>query len=201
MVLGVCWRPGGVLGEVWGVLRASWRRRRPKKRPRAPKRGRSPSQTSPKWRPRPSQNGFLSDFLVFVFPLWICGVFSLNFYRFFVKRRMLEPLNLSILSRRNAIFYKIEFLTNMRQNRPKIIPKPSPNPPKINTKLQKIAKNRSKNATSNEDAPKFAQEAPQRRPRTKKVAPDPPKGSSFKSSAAYAKPCLAAHFYWLLIFI
>ena len=78
------------------------------------------------------------------------------------------------------------------KNHPQTLPKSTKNQHQIT----KIAKNRSKNATSNEDAPKFAQEAPQRRPRTKKVAPDPPKGSTIKSSAAYAKPCLAAHLSW-----
>ena len=100
-----------------------------KKRLKVHKRQPRLSQTPLKWGPRPSQNRFLSDFLAFVFPFWICIVFSLSFYRLFVNFSKLEPLILSLLSRRNAIFCKIAVSKKMRKkyskNRPETLPKPS----------------------------------------------------------------------------
>ena len=101
-----------------------------KKRLRVHKRQPRLSQTLPKWGPRPSQNRFFSDFFAFVFSFWICIVFSLSFYRLFVNFSKLEPLILSLLSRRNAIFCKIAVSKKMRQNNPKAGPKPSQNLPK-----------------------------------------------------------------------
>ena len=118
-----------------------------KKRLKVHKRQPRLSQTPPKWGPRPSQNRFLSDFLAFVFPFWICIVFSLSFYRLFVNFSKLEPLILSLLSRRNAIFYKIAVSKKMRKINPKTGPKPSQNLPKSFRNRQKIYKNRWKTPT------------------------------------------------------
>ena len=101
-----------------------------KKRLKVHKRQPRLSQTPLKWGPRPSQNQFLIDFLASVFPFWICVVFSLSFHRLFVNFSKLEPLILSLLSRRNAIFCKIAVSKKMRKNTPKTGPKSSQNLPK-----------------------------------------------------------------------
>ena len=54
------------------------------KPPRAPKRRPRPSQTPPKWNPRPSQVWFACDFSPFICQLQICIDFLLDFHRFVV---------------------------------------------------------------------------------------------------------------------
>ena len=117
----------------WTIVLKRYDLERPTNSKNAPKSGPktlqsvpNPSQMGPKAFP----NRFLSDLFAFVFPFWICIVFSLSLYRLFVNFSKLEPLILSLLSRRNAIFCKIAVSKKMRKNTPKTGPKPSQNLPK-----------------------------------------------------------------------
>ena len=105
----------------------------PKRRPR-------PSQTPPKWSPRPSQIHFLKHFVAFFLPFKICIEFSSFFPWFFVDFFKLEPLILLIFPRENAIFYKIGIFKKNPKNLWKIFPKSFQNPPKILPKSMKIRK-------------------------------------------------------------
>ena len=162
-----------------------------KKRLKVHKRQPRLSQTPLKWGPRPSQNRFLSDFLAFVFPFWICIVFSLSFYRLFVNFSKLEPLILSLLSRRNAIFCKIAVSKKMRKHAPKISPKPSQNPPKIFKKSLNNLKKSNRNAMMIQNASKTHPRRAQRRKHAKNQPKTLPRGAGSKRRMAYAKPYLA----------
>ena len=73
--------------HFWKTSNLGWPRGSPKpakRSPRAPKRRTRPSQTTPKWSPRPSQIYFWSHFFAVFFPLEICTDFSSIFYRFLV---------------------------------------------------------------------------------------------------------------------
>ena len=164
-----------------------------KKRLKVHKRQPRLSQTPLKWGPRPSQNRFLSDFLAFVFPFWICIVFSLSFYRLFVNFSKLEPLILSLLSRRNAIFCKIAVSKKMQ----KIIEKSPRNPPKIHPKISKNRWKFEKNRTKMPWWFKTRQKCTQDAPRGEKMRNISPKPSQEEGNQNARQPTRSPT--WLLL--
>ena len=145
-----------------------------------PKRVPRPFQTPPKWSPRPSQIHILSHFVTLFSPLQLGIDFLSCFCCFFVDFLKLEPLNLLIFPRENAIFYKIGIFKTNPKNLRKIIPKPSQNPPKIprkstpnrnkSIKIDKkdqddlrTAKNSKKMRKNAKKCPTWPQQAPKRR--------------------------------------
>ena len=104
------------------------------KRPTAPKRDPSTSQTLPKWSPRPSQIHILSHFVTLFSPLQLGIDFLSCFCCFFVDFLKLEPLNLLIFPRENAIFYKIDVFEKSTKNTTQNPPKTLQNQLKIEEK-------------------------------------------------------------------
>ena len=120
----------------------------PKRRPR-------PSQTLPKWSPKPFQIQLSMHFLGIYFDFQICIHFSSIFDRFSIRKLSLQPLILLISSRENAIFYKIAIFDHNIQNHRKTLPKSFQNPPQIHPKSMKNKKKSIKKAIMTQEASKM----------------------------------------------
>ena len=163
-----------------------------KSRPRAAKRGPRPSQTFPKWGPRPSQVRFLGEFLACFFQLYNFMFFYLVFSWFLLVFLRADLEN----SCAHAVFcwllHKIAIKAKSAKNQAKIIPKSRKNQRKIEEKS-------TEKRTKSKKIAKITQEAHKLRKNTKKLRKmaqhrpkTHPRGAELFGMAVSALACLAS---------